>query len=626
MPQLYVVGFLTGSLAVVFDLSWNTLFVTVTERDRYVEAMALLNGSRSLASVGGPTLGGILVQVFGAPLAMLVDSVSYLGSVFFLRRIRSPEPPVETEEGSTRERLLAGLSFTVNDSIMRPTLLSIATINLFTFASSALFILYATTELGVSPGALGLALGTGAIGAVIGALVATRIGRRIGLGPAYALGCLVFPASLLLIPIASPGMPMPVILALLFGSEFGAGLGVMILDVNVGAIIYARTPDRIRARAGGAFRFVNYGVRPVGALLGGLLGTAIGVHEAIWVTTHRGHRRGPVPGRVTGPSPPRPAGGARDVGARSPERRPTPSGTSGRPERSSRRPRPPGSAKGWTTSAGPVPSATRKASDRAAAGRTAATDASGPGRCETGRTIPPSSRNAMNRPLARASVASARSAPGEQEAETGERERPEDERPDERDRRSARLRSPAEDEGRDRDEQDDLPDLDGEDGRHLGDEQVAPGQRRATEPLEDPVVPLVGGRDPEVDEARRHDRQGQCARQQEVHRCPAAGRQDADAGEEEQDDDRDDDRDQDVLAASGGQPQLHRGLGQRWRPTARPDGSRVRLALVTDQLEVDLLEAATGGPQLDDESIGGGAPAGEGADDGPGPGRTPSRR
>ncbi len=285
MPQLYVVGFSAGSLSVVFDLSWNTLFVSVTQRDRYVEAMALLNGSRSLASVGGPTIGGLLVQVFGAPLAMLADALSFLGSVAFLRRIKAPEPPIEPEEGSTRERLLAGLSFVLGDSIMRPTLLSVATINFFTFASSALFILYATTTLGVSPGALGLALGTGAVGSVIGALVATRIGRRIGLGPAYALGCLLFPVSLLLIPLAGPDMPMPLVLALLFGSEFGAGLGVMILDVNVGAIIFARTPDRIRARAGGAFRFVNYGVRPLGALLGGLLGGAFGVREAIWVTT-----------------------------------------------------------------------------------------------------------------------------------------------------------------------------------------------------------------------------------------------------------------------------------------------------------------------------------------------------
>ena len=285
MPQLYVVGFLSGSLAVVFDLSWNTLFVAVTQRDRYVEAMALLNGSRSLASVAGPTLGGLLVQLLGAPLAMLADALSYLGSVVFLRRIESPEPPIEPEEGSTRERLLAGLAFVLGDPIMRPTLLSVATINLFTFAANALFILYATTTLGVSPGALGLALGMGGLGAVIGAIVASRIGRRIGLGPAYALGCLIFPASLLLVPLAGPELPMPLILALIFGAEFGAGFGVMLLDINVGAIIFARTPDRIRARSAGAFRFVNYGVRPIGALLGGLLGTALGVREGIAVAT-----------------------------------------------------------------------------------------------------------------------------------------------------------------------------------------------------------------------------------------------------------------------------------------------------------------------------------------------------
>ena len=74
MPQLYIVGFAAGSLSVIFDLSWNTVFVSVTERDRYVEAMALLNGSRSLASVAGPTIGGVLVQVFTAPLAMLLDA------------------------------------------------------------------------------------------------------------------------------------------------------------------------------------------------------------------------------------------------------------------------------------------------------------------------------------------------------------------------------------------------------------------------------------------------------------------------------------------------------------------------------------------------------------------------
>ena len=95
----------------------------------------------------------------------------------------------------------------------------------------------------------------------------------------------MFPVPLILVPVADAGMPMPVVLGLLFAAEFGAGLGVMILDINVGAIISARTPDRIRSRAGGAFRFINYGIRPIGAILGGALGTAIGVRETLFAVT-----------------------------------------------------------------------------------------------------------------------------------------------------------------------------------------------------------------------------------------------------------------------------------------------------------------------------------------------------
>jgi predicted MFS family arabinose efflux permease len=285
MVQLYVVGFVAGSLSVVFDLSWNTVFVAVTQRERYVEAMSLLNGSRSLAFVAGPTLGGLLVQVLGAPLAMLADALSFLGSVVVLRRIRAPEPAIEPESAAIRERLLAGLAFVLRDPIIRPSMLAITTVNLFNFAFSALFILYVTSSLGVSPGALGLALGIGAVGGLIGAVIASGIGRRIGLGPAYVLGCFLFPASLILVPIAGPDMPMPVILLLILLSEFGAGLGVMILDINIGSINNARIGDRIRARANGAYRFINYGVRPIGALLGGFLGAALGIREALFIVS-----------------------------------------------------------------------------------------------------------------------------------------------------------------------------------------------------------------------------------------------------------------------------------------------------------------------------------------------------
>ena len=283
VAQLYVVGFLAGSLAVVFDISWNTLLVAVVRREAFVEATALFSGSRALAFVGGPPLAGTLVQLLSAPIALIADALSFVGSAFYLGRIRAAEPPIEFAEEALRTRVATGLLFIFRDSIMRPILLSAATINLFNFGFQALFILYVTTVLGVSPGVLGAALGAGAVGGVIGALVAARIGRRIGLGGAYALGCLIFPVPLILVPLVSG--PPDAVLVMLFATEFLAGLGVQILDINVSAVITARTPDSIRARAGGAFRFINYGIRPVGASLGGVLGGLIGVRPTLFVVT-----------------------------------------------------------------------------------------------------------------------------------------------------------------------------------------------------------------------------------------------------------------------------------------------------------------------------------------------------
>ena len=122
---------------------------------------------------------------------------------------------------------------------------------------------------------------------------------------------------------------MPVILGLILASEFGAGLGVMILDINIGSINNARIPDLLRARANGAYRFINYGVRPVGAILGGLLGTAIGVREASVRVGDRGIARGVLDGRFAGAAAQGPAGRG-DGRGRGVDRPPTPSGRSGR--------------------------------------------------------------------------------------------------------------------------------------------------------------------------------------------------------------------------------------------------------------------------------------------------------
>ena len=278
--HLYGVAFLAGSLAVVFDIAYSTIYVAVTPREEYVQANSLLNGSRAFSFVAGPSVGGILVELLSAPAALLADACSFLASSFFLFRISAPEPPVEEAQGSIWAQAKEGIIFLARHTILRPTLVAAATLNFFNFAFSAIFILYATRELGVRAGTLGVVLGAGAVGGIVGAVVAGRLARNIGLGPALVVGMVLFPAPLLLVPLA--GGTKPVVLLMLFTAEFFSGLGVMILDINASTIMTALTPHRVRSRVTGAFQFVNYGIRPLGALVGGALGSTIGLRPTLF--------------------------------------------------------------------------------------------------------------------------------------------------------------------------------------------------------------------------------------------------------------------------------------------------------------------------------------------------------
>ena len=177
----------------------------------------------------------------------------------------------------------AGARFIWRTQVLRASLLATATINLFNFVFFALFILYATRSLHVRPGTLGLVLGAGAIGGLVGSVVTGRVSRRFGVGPTFMVGSILFPAPLVLVPLA--GGPRPVVLGMLFLAEFGSGFGVMMLDISAGSIFQAVVPDRLRTRFSGAYMVVNYGVRPIGGLIGGALGSTVGLRPTLWVAT-----------------------------------------------------------------------------------------------------------------------------------------------------------------------------------------------------------------------------------------------------------------------------------------------------------------------------------------------------
>jgi MFS family permease len=230
--------------------------------------------------VAGSSIGGVLVQAFTAPIALLVDGLSFLYSAVMLGRVRPVEPPPSTGKGLG---LRDGLTFIATSPILRSSLLASTTLNLFNYMFSALIILYATAYLHVSPGVLGVLIGLASLGALLGAVVARPIAGRFGVGSALIFSYVLFPAPLILVPLAQG--PQPVILGMLFIAEFLSGLGVMILDIVGGSLQASVTPDDLRARVTGAHRTVNYGIRPIGALIGGGLGTVLGIQTTLWIAT-----------------------------------------------------------------------------------------------------------------------------------------------------------------------------------------------------------------------------------------------------------------------------------------------------------------------------------------------------
>jgi len=276
--QLYVVSFLLGCASVFFYVSYGGFFQTVVAREDYVDANTLINGSRGFSFLAGTSLGGILVQLVHGPFALALDAGSFFWSALFLRKIDAPDAPrAETQTGG----VTTGLRWIRGNPVMRAELLGVATINLFNFIFWALFLLYATRYLHVKPATIGIVLGVAAVGTLFAAALTGRIARTIGLGPAFLIGCFLFPAPLLLVPAARG--PHWFVVALLFLAEFLSGIGLMLLDSLAGALTAGLVPPPIRSRVSGAFMVVNYGVRPLGTTLGGILGSTLGVHSTIWI-------------------------------------------------------------------------------------------------------------------------------------------------------------------------------------------------------------------------------------------------------------------------------------------------------------------------------------------------------
>lgn len=276
MGLLSVVALLAGTLAVFANVASASYLPSLVPRADLVEANGRLEASRSTAQIAGPGIGGTLIGVAGAPIALAADAASFLASALLLARIRTPEAPPRPRTGRPiRDEIGEGIDAVRRHPVLRPLILSATTTEFFAYVFFAVYVLYFTRELGLTATAVGLVFATGGVGALIGAVIAAPIGRRLGPGPTVVVAQLLFGVSGMVIPLAAvfPAIALEMVVA----SEFLQWLTIIVVNVNALGLRQALTPDRLHGRVNATFRFLVGGSQPLGSLLGGLLGGAIGL-------------------------------------------------------------------------------------------------------------------------------------------------------------------------------------------------------------------------------------------------------------------------------------------------------------------------------------------------------------
>jgi MFS family permease len=279
---LYAVGFFCGVQNVVGGAAYQVLIAQMAGRERLVEANAKITLGETSSALVGPGLAGGLIQWLTAPFAIAIDGVTFLASALMLRRLRVPNDVVpRAARRSMGAEIREGLALVWNNPTLRSLALVAAAWQVLHHMQVAVLILFATRDLGLSAGAIGLAYMGGGLGCVLAASSAQRLSQRFGVGAAIVYGLMLTAFGWQAFGLIQGG-----------GASATLLLGVGMLLFDFGAVLYAinylalrqaLTPDRLLGRMTATMRFLTVAAAPLGSLAGGALATGIGLRHTLWV-------------------------------------------------------------------------------------------------------------------------------------------------------------------------------------------------------------------------------------------------------------------------------------------------------------------------------------------------------
>jgi MFS family permease len=283
VPQLIAVELVVGVARVIFRPAFSAHLPDVVPEQALTQASARLRAAEASAMLVGPGLGGSLVQLLTAPVAVVVDAVSFVASAVLVGRVRAPErvghvPPPRRR---LRQEIAEGLAHLWRDKRLRAIAGAAANLNFYGLMIFALLVVYLTRQQNFSPVMVAGVTVAGGAGSLAGALLAPRVADLIGRGRTIVLGSAVFGLGGIAFPAAHG--PRWMVLVVLAANEVVVGAAIMLFDVNTSALVLTEVPREMLARVNSSLSTVTQGVKALGALAGGALGTAFGLRPALWV-------------------------------------------------------------------------------------------------------------------------------------------------------------------------------------------------------------------------------------------------------------------------------------------------------------------------------------------------------
>jgi len=264
---------------VVFDVGNQTFLPSIVSPDELTARNSLVSATHSATALGGPSLGGVVVQVAGAVPTLLLDAVSFVVSAVLLRGLPRGSAPVSADGPRMGAMIREGWRFVVRHPVMRPCMISATTDNFANGALLAIIPVYLVRTLGASPALVGLLIAADGVGSLIGAALAPWLTARFGSARGMLVAATGGAVMALLMPVGH-GVWGMVAFAV---ANIGFGVGVVVLSIAARTHRMVASPPELLSRVIATVRFVSWGAIPFGALLGGVVASLAGPRGGLWM-------------------------------------------------------------------------------------------------------------------------------------------------------------------------------------------------------------------------------------------------------------------------------------------------------------------------------------------------------